>query len=180
MKKIVIVYGLIAGLIVSILMVITQPLIDQEFLNYDSGMFVGYATMVLALAMVFVGVKRYRDQVLGGVISFGKAFVAGLLITIIASVMYAVTWDIYYRVAASDFGEKYASHYLEKMEKEGASAEEISSMRIEMENFNEMYQNTFIRFGITSMEILPVGIFISLLCAAILRKPETKWTESRS
>lgn len=179
MKKIILINGLIAGLIVSGLMVITHPLVEDGTLDYDSGMLVGYTTMLLALSMVFVGIKSYRDQE-GGFISFGKACRIGLLITLIASVMYGITWDIYYRVAASDFTEKYARHYLEKMKEEGASAEEVSAMQIEMQQFGEMYRNTFIRFGFTLMEILPVGIVITLLSAAILRKSETNPAETKS
>lgn len=172
MKKIVLINGIIAGLIVSGIMIISHPLIDDGTLSYDSGMLVGYASMVLALSMVFVGIKSYRDHVLRGVISFGKAFKIGLLITLIASLMYAVTWDIYYRVAARDFSEKYAAHYIDKMEKEGASAGEISAMRLEMQEFNVLYENAFVRFGITLMEILPVGLVVTLLSAAVLRKRE--------
>ena len=172
MKKIILTNGIIAGVIVSGLMVITHPLVADGTISFDNGMLVGYGTMVLAFAMIFVGIKTCRDQVLQGVISFGQACKVGLLITLIASVIYALTWDIYYRVAASDFTQKYTEHYLEKMESEGASAEEISSMRTEMQNFNQLYENTFIRFGVTLMEILPVGIVITLISAAILKTRE--------
>ena len=180
MKKIVLINGLIAGLIVSGLMVISHPLVDDGILDYDSGMIVGYATMVLALSMVFVAIKSYRDQVGGGVISFGKACKIGLLITLTASIMYGITWDVYYRVAAGDFTEKYTSHYLEKMKNEGASAEEMDTMQREMERFSKMYKNTFIRFGITLMEILPVGVIITVLSAVILRKPKSDLAKKMS
>jgi hypothetical protein len=108
--------------------------------------------------------------VLNGIISFGQAVKVGLLITLVASVMYAMTWDIYYRVAAGDFSQKYTAHYLEKMEKEGASQEEISSMRTEMEAFSELYKNGFVRFGITMIEILPVGFVVTLISAALLKR----------
>lgn len=45
-------------------------------------------------------------------------------------------------------------------------------MRIEMENFYELYKNPLIRFGVTLTEILPVGLVLTLLSAAILRKRE--------
>jgi hypothetical protein len=41
-----------------------------------------------------------------------------------------------------------------------------------MEEFNEQYKNPFIRFGVTLMEILPVGIIITLISAALLRRKE--------
>ena len=170
MKKIVIVNGVIAGLIVSGIMVISHPMIEDGRIGYDNGQLVGYASMVLALSLIFFGIRTYRDQVLNGIISFGQAVKVGLFITLVASVMYAITWDLYYRVAASDFSEKYTAHYLEKMEKEGASQEEISSMRTHMEAFNELYENTFVRFGITMIDIVPVGLVITLISAAFLKR----------
>jgi hypothetical protein len=169
MKKVILVYGIIAGIIVSTIMVITQPLLGEGKVSYDYGMLIGYSSMVISLSMVFFGIKAYRDQYLNGNISFAQGCKVGIMIALLASFMYATTWEIYYRTSASDYMEKYTEHYLEKMEKEGASIEEIDSMRAEMEEFSELYQNFFVRFGMTLIEILPVGVVIVLLSAAILR-----------
>ena len=40
--------------------------------------------MIVALSVIFLGVKRYRDQELGGVIRFGTAFMLGLGIAAVA------------------------------------------------------------------------------------------------
>lgn len=170
MRRIILINGVIAGLIVSGILVITHPLVEDGTIGMNSSMFLGYASMVLAFSMVFVGIKTYRDRILQGVITFGQGCKVGLLITLIASVMYAVTWDVYYRVTDSEFLQKYTAHYIEKMETEGASQEEIASMRTEMDAFSRMYENTFIRFCFTLLEIVPVGIAITLLSAAVLRK----------
>jgi hypothetical protein len=41
-----------------------------------------------------------------------------------------------------------------------------------MDDFKRMYSNPAIRFGMTLIEILPVGIIITLISAAVLRKKE--------
>jgi hypothetical protein len=169
MKKVILVYGIIAGIIVSAIMIITQPLLREGKVSYDYGMLIGYSSMVISLSMVFFGIKAYRDQHLNGKISFGQGCKVGIMIALLASFMYATTWEIYYRTSAGDYMEKYTEHYLEKMEKEGASTEEINSMRSEMDEFSELYENFFIRFGMTLIEILPVGILLVLLSAAILK-----------
>ena len=183
MKKIILINGVIAGLIISGIMVLTHPLVDDGTIDMDNGMFLGYTSMVLGFAMIFVAIKSYRDGVLNGVITFLQGCKIGLLVVLIASLMYAITWDIYYRVAASDFCEKYETHYLKKMEQEGASEEEITSMRADMDNFNRLYENAFIRFGLTLMEILPIGIIITLISAGILKRkevlPVTKYSDSK-
>lgn len=169
MKKIVIIYGLIAGAIVSALMHLTMIKSDGQ-MNFDGGMLLGYLTMIIALAMIFFGVKVYRDKHMGGTITFGKAFVVGLYITIVASVVYCVNWEIMLNTSASGFMDQYTTYYIEKMEAEGASVTEIEEMREEMASMSEMYKNPVARFGMTFLEIFPVGLVISLISAALLKK----------
>src|SRR5690606_32323500 len=88
MKKIVLTYGLIAGVIVSSMLVITQPLFRNGTLNIDNGVYVGFGSMIIAMSLIFFAIKSYRDQHLQGVITFGKAFKVGILIALIASLMY--------------------------------------------------------------------------------------------
>ncbi|HYG19003.1 MAG TPA: DUF4199 domain-containing protein [Ohtaekwangia sp.] len=172
MKKIVIIYGLIAGIIVSVIMFISLPLQEAGYITYDYGMLVGYTSMVVALSMVFFGIKTYRDQQLDGKITFLQALKTGLVITAIASVMYAISWEVFYNTIASDFMERYTQHYLDKMAANGATAVEIDAQRASFESLGEMYKNPFIRFGMTLAEILPVGVVITLISAALLRKRE--------
>jgi hypothetical protein len=89
-----------------------------------------------------------------------------------ASLMYAITWEVFYNLAASDFMEKYTEHYISSLEKEGASAADIEAARKEMAASSEMYKNPFFRFGITLMEIFPVGLLITLISSGLLRKKE--------
>jgi hypothetical protein len=172
MKKIIITYGLIGGAIVSALMLIQHPLMEKGVINFDNGMMVGYASMVIALSMIFFGIKTYRDQHMNGSISFWAAFKIGIWITVLASLMYAITWEAYYNLFAPDFTEKYTAHYIDKMERTGATTAEIESMKKEMADFNIMYQNPVIRFAMTLMEIVPVGLIVTLISAAVLRKKE--------
>lgn len=172
MKKIVIIYGLIAGTIVGGLMLLTMPLWDSGALNFDNGHLVGYTTMVIALSMVFFGIKSFRDNHAAGKISFGKGVVIGILITLIASVLYASAWEISYANMGDEFIQKMTEHYFEEMKSEGATEAELIKAREEWAEFKEMYANPIIRFAITITEILPVGLVITLLSAALLRKKE--------
>ena len=95
MRKIVLTFGLIAGAMLSVMMLLTMPFHDQ--IGYDKSMVIGYTSMVLAFLMIFFGVKSYRDNVSGGRVSFGKAFQIGMLITLIATACYVATWQVVYR-----------------------------------------------------------------------------------
>jgi hypothetical protein len=84
MRRIVLTFGLIAGAILSAMMLLTLPFHDR--IGFDRALVVGYTTMVLAFLMVFFGVKSYRDNVADGSVTFGRAFKVGLLITAIGTV----------------------------------------------------------------------------------------------
>ena len=172
MKKIILTYGLIAGAIISGFMYATMPLWENGTINFDNGELVGYTTMVISLSLVFFGVKSCRDQYYGGSISFWQAFKVGLLITLIASLMYALSWEVAYRTVASGFTEDLTQHYVEKAKSEAKDETELRVAMQEIEQFNEWYKNPLLRFGMTLMEILPVGIVITLISALLLRKKE--------
>lgn len=172
MNRIIIIYGLIAGFIVGAMMLITMPMYDKGTLDLDNGELVGYSTMVIALSLVFVGVKSYRDKHLSGIISFGRAVKVGVLITLVASVCYAGAWEITYSRIGDGFMQKMTEHYFQKMKEDGATEAELAKAKEDWVGYAELYKNPFIRFGVTIMEIFWVGVVISLISAGLLRKKE--------
>lgn len=171
MKKLVLVYGFIAGVIVSVMLLVQQPLFEKGILNMDNGVYVGFTTMIIALSLIFFAIKSYRDQHLKGSITFITAFKIGIFITLIASVLYALTWEGYYSLTDSDFMEQWQQGQLDNMIKNGATETELAEMRKDQKTMGELYKNNFfVRFGFTLTEILPVGLMITLISAGILRK----------
>jgi hypothetical protein len=171
MARIVLIFGLISGAIAGGLMWLLIASVNSGSVNLDNGMLWGYATMIIALSLVFFGVKSYRDNH-GGRISFLKGLQVGILISLICAVCYAASWELYYRGSGQAFLQKYTAHYLDQMKKDGASEADVEKARADMAQFMESYQNFFVRFGITMMEILPVGVIVTLVSAGLLRKRE--------
>ena len=93
MKKNILIYGLISGLVVAVLMAVNVGMVSKSG-NFDNGLLIGYASMIIAFSLVFVGIRNFRDKYNGGVISFGKAFKVGIFITLIASTIYVIVWLI--------------------------------------------------------------------------------------
>ncbi|GAB3955228.1 DUF4199 domain-containing protein [Spirosoma harenae] len=172
MRKNVLTYGLIAGIIESGMFAVTIPLWQSEVITFDNSIWVGYTTMVIALSLIFFGIKSYRDNHLGGVISFGTAFKIGLFITLIASLLYCITWEICYNTIFSDFMVLYGRHMQKALQTSGASAVDIAKKMAEFQQSAEAYKNPVIRFDMTFMEIFPVGLIITLISAGLLRKRE--------
>ena len=171
MKKIVLTFGLISGAIAAGLMWLMMGLFKTGTVNFDNGEIFGYTTMIVALSMVFFGIKSYRDNN-GGRIGFWKGVQVGILISLISAACYAVSWEVYYRTSGGDFMQEYTAHYIEKMKEKGASPEEIEKTQKDMAYFGEMYKNPIIRFGMTLLEILPVGILVTFISAALMRRRE--------
>jgi hypothetical protein len=166
MRKIVLTYGLIAGAILSVMMLVTIPF--QDRIGFDKGAVIGYTTMVIAFLMIYFGVRSYRDNVAGGSVGFGRALGVGLLITLIASICYVATWQfIYYRLTP-DFMDKYAAYTIEKARKSGATDATIAARTKEMAEFSEMYKNPLINIAFTFLEPLPVGMVFALVTAGVL------------
>ena len=168
MKKIVLTFGLIAGAMLSVMMLMTVPFMDK--IGFDKGEIIGYTTMVLAFLMVYFGVRSYRDNVAGGSIRFGRAFLVGLLITVVATVCYVVTWQVIYYKVTPDFVDKYAAHAIERAKKSGATDAQVIVLAKEMTEFKEMYKNPLLVILFTYLEILPVGLLLTLIASIILKR----------
>jgi|SRR5579862_1009542 len=168
MRKIVLTFGLIAGAVLSIMMLLTLPF--QDRIGFDKGAIIGYTTMVLAFLMVFFGVRSYRDNVAGGSVTFGRALKVGVMITAIASVCYVATWELIYYELTPDFGDRYAAYQVERAKKSGASDAQIAQTTREMAQFKEMYRNPLVNIALTLVEPLPVGLVFALVTAGMLSR----------
>jgi len=165
-KKTILTFGLISGAIISLMMALTVPFQDKIGHSY----IVGYATIVLSMLLSFFGIRSYRDNVQNGHITFAKAFLVGLAITVISCLCYVATWEIIYYNFMPDFMDKYGAHILQKMQASGATAAAIQQKTDEINKLKVMYKNPLFNAAITFIEPFPVGLVITLISAAILRK----------
>ena len=177
MKKTVLTFGLISGLILSAMMLITIPFHDA--IGFDRGMLVGYTTMVLAFLLIYFGVRSYRDNVAGGSVSFGRALAVGALIGLVASACYVATWQVVYYGFDSDYLEKYQVHTLEKARAEGETEQQIAERKAELDRFAEMYQNPLVNAAFTLLEPLPVAVVFALVSAGVLSRRRREYEGGR-
>ena len=166
MKKIVLTFGLISGVFVSLMMMASIPFMDGS----EKSMVIGYTTMVLSFLLVYFGIRSYRDNVARGSVSFGRAFSVGILITLISSACYVATWEVIYYKIKPDFMEVYAKRGVEKLKASGATEAQVQAKEKEMRRFQEMYKNPLINAAITFIEPFPVGLIMTLVSAGILRR----------
>ncbi|TAG77606.1 MAG: DUF4199 domain-containing protein [Burkholderiales bacterium] len=168
MRKTVLTFGLIAGAILSAMMLVTLPFMDR--IGFDKGMVIGYTGMVLAFLLVYFGIRSYRDNVAGGQIGFGRAFMVGLAITVVASACYVATWQFIYYKITPDFADRYTAYVVEQAKKSGESDEKIAAQTKEIREMMEIYKNPLANIAISFLEPLPVGLVFSLVSAGLLRR----------
>lgn len=173
MKRNVLVYGTISGLISVIWVLVAMTALPNN-MHMTLGMILGYTSMIIANIFLVVGVKNYRDKYNGGVITFGKALGVGLLIALIGSTIYVLAWLIYFFGVGTDFMTYYADCMQQELEASGASATEIAKQAQEMNEFMVMYQNPFFNAAVTYMEILPMGILFAVVTALVMRRKTPK------
>jgi hypothetical protein len=160
-------YGIIGALVVGALMV--AGMMAGGMNGGENGLVVGYLTQLIALTVVFLGIKQHRDNVLGGVIKFLPAFGIGVAISAIASLGWVIAWEIVQVMSGIDYGAMMLKSSVEQARASGASDAEIQKITTDMTNFAEMYKNLLVRAPMTFVEMFPVGVLVSLICAGLLR-----------
>jgi hypothetical protein len=163
MKNIVLKNGIFAGLIVSGFMA-AMTLYMKANPEMEPSMVVGFAGMIVAFSFIFIGIKQQRNAN-NGSISFGSAFLTGFLISLIASVMYVMVWLIIYYNVFPNFIEHYSEMMIKK-----AKPEDLAKVTEEMNQYKEWYKSPIMVILLTLMEILPMGIVVSLIGALLLKK----------
>ena len=168
MKKTILTFGLISGVLSSLMMVSTVPFIDN--VGFDRGELVGYTAIVLSFLLVYFGVRSYRENVGGGAISFGRGLTVGILITLISCAFYVGTWEVIYFKVMPDFGTKLANSMVAKAKAEGASADALVAAEKEAADFKVMYDKPLVNMAMTFVEPFPIGVLVTLVSATALRR----------
>ncbi len=174
MKKTVLTFGLISGVISSLMMLATVPFMHK--MSSNKGLVIGYTAIVLSFLLVFFGIRSFRDNVGNGRITFTKAFAVGISITLISCIFYVVTWEIvYFNFLPADFMDKYGTQTIEKLKASGASPAAVEAQVQQLKKFKQQYQNPLFNSLMTFIEPFPIGLVITLLSAAVLRrKPQSQ------
>ena len=170
MQKIAIIYGILSGTIT--IMTLILGLMVSEGGSFLSSELFGYLTMLVALSMIFIGIKRYRDHELGGVIRFLPAFAMGLAIAAIAGVIYTLVWELYSISTDYAFIDSYVNSAIEAKRAAGLSGDGLAQEIAKLEELRADYDKFYIRMPMTFLEIFPVGLVIALFSAALLRNPK--------
>ena len=169
MRRTVLTYGLISGILSVILMLATVPFIDS-MMKSGWGEVVGYTGILLAALLVFFGIRSYRENVGDGKLTFGRGFAVGILITLISCAFYVATWEVLYFGVMPDLGDKLVACMVQKAKDSGDSPQEVEAAVQKAHQFKESYDNPAVNVAFTFIEPFPVGLLVTAISAAILRR----------
>ena len=173
MKKNILVFGLLAGVILTGY-IFSINLLSKIFHGHVANAVAGYTSMIIAFFFIYVATRNFRDKYNDGVISFGQACWIGLGISLIGSTIYVGVWLIDYYCFMPDFMDQYAAALTLKAQHSGLSPAALAKRLAEIDNMSRMYKNPVMVVLMTYLEVLPVGIVISLITALIVRKPDSR------
>ena len=162
MQNSILTYGSISG----------SAIIGSTVLSVEAGIssvWLGYLVMFVVMGCIFIAVKQYKEQTLGGLITFKQGCLMGLGITAIATTVYVLVWELYLHATDFQFLQQYTGQMLSDLQANGASDAEIEQWQSSMASFAKQYQNPLFRLPLTAIEIMPVGILVTLVSAVTLR-----------
>lgn len=106
----------------------------------------------------------------------------GILITLVSNFCYVAAWEVAYFKFMPDFADKYAAHMVERGKASGESEEKIERATRQAQQFKEMYRKPVVNVALTFAEVFPIGLAVTLVSAATLRKnrrPKPREAEAR-
>jgi Na+/glutamate symporter len=103
-------------------------------------------------------------------VGFGRALAVGVLIGVVASCCYVLTWEFIYFGMKSDYIEKYQAHMIDKARQAGESPASIAAKQAEMAKYAQMYHNPIINSAMTFIEPMPVALVMALVSAGVVSR----------
>ena len=171
MKNIVLKHGLYATSVVVGIPFLLWVFVPGEP-NYDLGEVIGYATMILCMAFVFLGIREHRDHQLQGVISFWQALKLGMSIALIPSLAFGIYDLLYVAYLDPDFYDAYYSQYIAEL-KSSLTEDDFEKALAEIEAQEEIFTNPVLQFLVMFLTVFLIGFVVSLLSSLVLKRSAT-------
>ncbi len=159
-------YGSIATLIVVGIPVVQNLITGTSKESFAIGEIIGYTTMIIAMATVFVAMKHFRDNMNEGIMSFGQGLQIGLGISMVGGLAFAIYNAVFVTLIMPDFNEQYFSYQ---------TGLEVGSAEFETQ-FKTMMETSGWMFSVVGGSILMfvtvflIGFVESVISALIFQK----------
>lgn len=159
MRKLVVKYGLIGGILCSGLGLLNWFLVAP---NTDPAttQLLGYFAAILALLCVPLGIIYFRDKLNKGVISFVQGFKIGLGISLILSLVVFGYSLLFFLIVGDDYNE----WKFQQLSTESST---------EMDRIADSLSSLWLQSLIVFLSVFLIGLIISLISSLLLKRTKT-------
>ena len=131
----------------------------------------GLAGLAITVTCLALGIKARRSEVPGAeAFGYGKALGAGVLISLVSSVISALFGYLYWAVINPGIADIVVQSQISKMEASGVSGDRLDKA----EAMTRTMASPLPQAAIALVIGMVIGVILSLIIAAILKKPEAE------
>ena len=160
MKKYILKYGIIGGLVSSVLGTLNWILIAQS-VGVSASQAVGYLSITLSLLCIPFGVRYFRDQLNQGRVNFTQAFRIGLGITLIAGIVMAIHSILFFAFQKEEFME---------WQVKDLSPAELAAFNEQLAQMPDFAFTPWFQGIVMFIMVFLIGAVVNVISALILKK----------
>lgn len=173
MKSPVIYFGLLGGILITLLFLGPVVIIPDAYTGSDemvSSEIFGYSVMILSLLTIYFGIRKSRDLASETRFGFGQGLLTGLKITIIACAIFYLGNVLLYEVISPNFLSEFSAYYKQNLLENAASEEERQQLAAEFESTASILESSYAYAALMSASALMIGVVISLISSLVLMR----------
>jgi hypothetical protein len=174
MKQVIFRYGLLATACI----VVVSAILLLAKLPFASGENAGYLTIILSMIFVFMGIRRYRDNVNQGALTFKDGLKVGLLIVLIPSVAFGLFDILYTEVINPGWADNYY-HQAQEHIRATASAGKVEEELKALQKNRELFSSPVMQFLLMAVTVFIIGFIATIISSlALMKKRKQEFTNS--
>lgn len=181
MKKTVINFGLLSGLIIivytTVIFLVFGDFSKMKTEDFSKLEMLGYLRYIILLLTIIFAIRYFKKQN-GNTANFRQLFLAGLYTALVVALLVGLM-EMAYMLINPDFMDQYAELTTRKMQEEGATTAAIASHKADMDKYKWM-ANPALMGIFYFFETAILGTLISLVVSLILktRMPNARRTSN--
>ena len=160
MKRFIIKYGIIGGLISSILGTLNWLLVARS-IGVQGSQTIGYISITLSLLCIPFGVRFFRDKLNNETVSFGQAFKIGLGITVVAAIVMAIHSILFFALQKDAFLE---------WQRSGMTEVELLAFNEQLAQMPDFVYTPWFQGIVMFIMVFLIGAVVNLISALLLKK----------
>lgn len=160
MDKFIFKYGVIGGLVSSILGTLNWLFIAQS-VGVSASQAVGYLSITFSLLCIPLGIRYFRDKLNNGQVSFSQAIKIGVGITNIAAIVMAIHSVLFFAFQQEEFLE---------WQKDGLSDAELIAFNEQLTQMPDFAYSPWFQGLVMFLMVFLIGAVISMISSLLLKR----------